>query len=288
MILVTGAAGKTGRAIVNQLVRQGIDVRASVFKEKYVHELYQLGANDVVVGNLSVSNDLKNSLTGVTAVYHICPNMHPDEIAIADSVLDAVRASACHRVVFHSVLHPQASAMPHHWHKLRVEESLFESGLDYTILQPSAYMQNIIMDLKAILLNAAYHIPYDPDSKFSFVDLEDIAEVASMVLTTPGHIGAIYELNGPEILSVRDVMAIIGTEHKVDIEIDYQSQQDWMKQVGACNFSTFKRDCLSKMFAYYDRHGFWGNSNVLKWLLGREPTTVRQLVARKSSDTKPA
>jgi uncharacterized protein YbjT (DUF2867 family) len=148
MILVTGAAGKTGRAIIKSLVNKGINVKAFVFKDLYAKEIYKLGAREVVVGNLLNLVDLKIALRDVNAVYHIGPNMHPEEITIGDIVIKAVQSSDCRRIVYHSVLHPQTAAMPHHWNKLKVEESLFESGLDYTILQPSAYMQNILKDLR--------------------------------------------------------------------------------------------------------------------------------------------
>jgi uncharacterized protein YbjT (DUF2867 family) len=283
MILVTGAAGKTGRAIIKSLVNKGINVKAFVFKDVYVKEIYQLGASEVVVGNLLNLVDLKIALRDVNAVYHICPNMNPEEIAIGDIVINAVESSDCQRIVYHSVLHPQTAAMPHHWNKLKVEESLFESGLDYTILQPSAYMQNILMDLNEIIVNKVYNLPYNTESKFSFVDLTDLSEVASVVLTTPGHIGAIYELNGPEIVSMKEVIEIISKESKTDITLTFQSQRDWMKQTGIASFSNFKRNCLCKMFEYYDKYGFWGNSRILEWILGRKPTTVQQLISRKLS-----
>ena len=106
-------------------------------------------------------------------------------------------------------------------------------------------------------------------------------EVASVVLTTPGHIGAIYELNGPEILSMKEIIEIISKESKTDITLTFQSQRDWMKQTGIASFSNFKQDCLFKMFSYYDKYGLWGNSRVLEWLLGRKPITIRQLISRK-------
>lgn len=281
MILVTGAAGKTGRAIIKSLINKGINVKAFVFKDVYAKEIHKLGAREVVLGNLLNLVDLKIALRDVNAVYHICPNMHPEEITIGDIVIKAVESSDCRRIVYHSVLHPQTATMPHHLNKLKVEESLFESGLDYTILQPSAYMQNILKDLNEIIVNRVYNLPYNTESKFSFVDLTDISEVASVVLTTPGHIGAIYELNGPEILSMKEIIEIISKESKTDITLTFQSQRNWMKQTGIASFSNFKRDCLLKMFTYYDKYGLWGNCRILEWILGRKPTTIRQLISRK-------
>ena len=81
---------------------------------------------------------------GAQAIYHICPNVSRDEVAYARAVAAAARAHGVRRFVYHSVLHPQIEAMPHHWQKMRVEEMLFAAGFDLTVLQPAAYMQNIL------------------------------------------------------------------------------------------------------------------------------------------------
>ena len=65
----------------------------------------------------------------MTSVYHVCPNVSPDEIAIGRVSIAAARSAGVEHFVYHSVLHPQTEAMPHHWLKLRVEEALITSGL---------------------------------------------------------------------------------------------------------------------------------------------------------------
>ena len=80
--------------------------------------------------------------------------------------------------------------MTHHWNKLRVEETLFESGLSYTILQPASYMQNVLGGWQAIVEHGVYAAPYSVETRMSMVDLEDIAEATAVVLTEPGHLGA--------------------------------------------------------------------------------------------------
>lgn len=281
MILITGAAGKTGRAIISTLVNNGEAVKAFVFKEEYATAIKSLGVREVIIGNLLNLVDIKNALQDVDAMYHICPNMHPEEVVIGQTIIEALQSSECSRIVYHSVLHPHTSAMPHHWKKLLVEEALFASGLNYTILQPSAYIQNIFSDLESIFKDKRYTIPYHPDSPFSFVDLNDVAEAACKVLTTAGHSGAIYELNGPAVLSVRDVLEMICVETQTDIKLQQQSRADWLKQPAVAGFSDYKKESLCKMFEYYDQHGFWGNSNVLKWLLGRTPATIREVFLRE-------
>ena len=92
------------------------------------------------------------------------------------------------RLVYHSVLHPQIEAMPHHWEKMRAEELLFAAGLDVTVLQPTAYMQNILAGWRDIVEAGIYRVPYPVESRISLVDLDDVAAAAALVLTQPGHV----------------------------------------------------------------------------------------------------
>ncbi len=71
------------------------------------------------------------------------------------------------RFVYHSVLHPQIEAMPHHWAKMRVEEMLFAAGFDLTILQPTAYMQNILGAWRGIVEDGVFRVPYPVETRLS-------------------------------------------------------------------------------------------------------------------------
>ena len=139
-ILITGAAGKTGHAVISALRERGAGVRALVHRPEQAASLHALGADDVVAGDLLDKDLLALAFEGVSSVYHVCPNMHPGEVDIADRIIAAARAAGVQHVVYHSVLHPQTAAMPHHWQKLWVEERLFESGIFFTILQLASYM----------------------------------------------------------------------------------------------------------------------------------------------------
>ena len=129
MILITGAAGKTGKAILRALTKRGQLVKALVFRAEQVQEVEGLGAKDVLVGDMRSQDILEKAMQGVNSVYHICPNVHPDETTIGEKIIDAALANKITHFVYHSVLHPQIEAMPHHWRKMGVEEALLESGL---------------------------------------------------------------------------------------------------------------------------------------------------------------
>ncbi len=280
MILVTGAAGKTGRAVIAALVAKGQPVRALVHRDEQIGLVRSLGAEEAVVGDMRVENTLRKAARGVSELYHICPNMSPEEVQIGRVAIAAAREVGIEQFVFHSVMHPQTQAMLHHWNKLRVEEALFESHLSYTILQPASYMQNVLASWQSIVERGLYVIPYSVNARMSMVDLEDLGEAASVVLTQPGHMGAIYELAGPEILTQTQVADILGKHVGRLVRAEQMAIKTWRQQARTSGMGRYQIETLAKMFEYYDRWGFCGNPRILRTLIGRNPTTFEAFLKR--------
>lgn len=282
-ILVTGAAGKTGRAVLGRLVAGGCRVRALVHRPEQADLLRRAGVDDVVVGDLLDSGDVGGAMRSVAAVYHICPNVHPEELAIGRTVVAAAAAAGVERFVYHSVLHPQIEAMPHHWQKLRVEECLLASGLPCTLLQPAPYMQNVLAHWDRIRAEGRYPVPYAAGTCLALVDLEDVAEVAARVLIDPGHQGATYPLCGEAGLAQTEVAAVLGQGLGRRVEVEVISRDAWASTARASGLGDYQLAALRAMFVYYERHGLRGGCRVLEALLGRPPCRFAQFVARMPS-----
>lgn len=170
--------------------------------------------------------------------------------------------------------------MPHHWYKLRVEEALFESRLQYTILEPATYMQNVLAEWQAIVEHGVYAVPYSVKAPMNLVDLEDVARAAATVLSEPGHVGSVYELAGPEVLLPSQIAEILGNQLGKDVRAEKMSIEAWMRHTETSGLGRYQIETLAKMFDYYDRYGLWGNSRVLEQLIGRPPTNFREFVGR--------
>jgi NAD(P)H dehydrogenase (quinone) len=280
MILVTGAGGKTGKAVLKALVARGAAVRAFVRSSRHHAALAAIGVGDVVVGEMDDPKALSQALRGTKAVYHICPNVSPQELPFAKAVVAAAVTCGVRRFVYHSVLHPQIEAMPHHWAKLRVEEMLFGSGLDITILQPTAYMQNALAEWGGMVGNGVYRVPYPVDTKLSLVDLDDVAEAAALVLTQQVHSGATYELVGTPPISQTEFAETFGHALHKPVRAEAESTESWEQGARSAGMDDHQRETLIKMFQSYARDGLKGNSNVLGWLLGRPPTSLASFAAR--------
>jgi NAD(P)H dehydrogenase (quinone) len=280
MILVTGAAGKTGRAVIKALAARGALIRALVRNPEHTAALLALGATEIAVGDFTDGVALAFAAAGVRAIYHICPNASRDEVAYARAVATAAKARGVKRFVYHSVLHPQIEAMPHHWAKMRTEETLFACGFDLTVLQPTAYMQNILGAWRGITADGVFRVPYPVETRLSLVDLEDVAAAAAVVLTQDGHAGAAYELAGTGPLSQIEVAAAIGNVLKRDVRAEAENLAAWEARARAGGMGEHERNTLAAMFRYYAAHGLVGNSNTLSWLLGRAPTSLAAYLGR--------
>lgn len=280
MILVTGAAGKTGRAVIQSLVTHGRPVRGLVHRREQVDTLHALGVKDVVVGDLQEREDISRALVDVQSIYHICPNMHPNELLIGATAIQEAKSAGVQQFVYHSVLHPQIEAMPHHWQKMRVEEQIISSGLAFTILQPAAYMQNVLARWDQVVNQGIYAVPYTLETRISMVDLADVAEVAVRVLTEAGHDGATYALSSADWMTQSEMIAVMGQKLGRKVSGEVVALAEWKEQARTAGLKDYAVNTLVAMFQYYEQHGLRGNSRMLVWLLGREPTRFAEFIQR--------
>jgi NAD(P)H dehydrogenase (quinone) len=283
MILVTGAGGKTGKAVIKALVARGAAVRAFVRSAAHEADLKALGVGDVVIGDMDDPHALSQAAGGAAAVYHICPNVSPREVAYGKAMIEAATGASVERFVYHSVLHPQIEAMPHHWNKMRVEQMLFSAKLDVTILQPTAYMQNSFAEWDRMARNGIFRVPYPIETRLSVVDLDDVAEAAATVLTGHGHNGATYELVGTAPMSQSEIAETFGRVLQRGVRAKAELIEAWRNRARSAGMNDYQLETLIKMFEAYARDGLKGNPNVLGWLLGRPPTSFAAFAARSAA-----
>jgi NAD(P)H dehydrogenase (quinone) len=247
-VAVVGSGGKTGRAVVDALIESGLEVR---------------GLTRANV-NLETGVGLIDAFTGCSAVYHLAPNLHPLEVEMATQALAAAEQAGVERFVFHSVLHPQISAMPHHVAKSKAEELVIASGLKWAILQPSAYAQNLTESV-------VRDLPYRASAPFSFVDLHDVALAAVRLISDECTTFGIFEASGP-ITSVSEVSTALGWKCE-EVELE-----EWLAINSA--MPGYQLNALAAMFAHYNEHGLVGSSFTLTELLGRDPVHAIDAIRR--------
>jgi uncharacterized protein YbjT (DUF2867 family) len=282
MILITGANGKTGRAIIKALLSKGEQIRAFVHTTEQIQEIKSLGEMEVVAGDMMDQKAVDEAFIGVRAVYHICSAVNPYEVEIGEIVIKAARLAKVEHFVYHSVLHSVLQDMPHHQKKLMVEELLVNSGIPYTIIQPAVFMQNILESWKLLNEKGIFQQKFftTPETRMCMIDLEDLAEAISIILTSSGHMEATYELCGPENLSLSDMIAAMEQHFGREIKVETPHDEMFAAQLKKLGVGDYQVNTLLKMFQHYNEHGFNGNPNVLTWILGRRPSDFSSFILR--------
>ena len=274
-MLVTGAGGKTGRALIRALLARGARVRA-VVRSVARHADLADGDIEVVGADQRDVAALAAALDGCDVAYAIAPNVSEHEIEMGAAIVEAASRAGVPRLVYHSVIHPQLLAMPHHADKARVEEVVIESGADWTILQPNAYLQNLAGYLDQ-LRGGVYPVPYATDRGSAMVDLGEVAEVAAHCLLDDVGVHGTFELSGPAEVTPEDVAAAASRLLDVEVVARRQDPDDWA--AAATSVPARARGRLHAMFRHYDQHGSTGDATVLRCLLGREPRGLDAVLA---------
>jgi len=281
-ILITGAAGKTGKEIIRQLNIAGYSPSVVIHSTSSLSEIKHLEFSKTYIGDISSPEFVDQILSGIDIVYLIMPNMFPYEDTVGKNIISTACKQNVSKLVYHSVLHPQTEAMPHHWKKCRVEEALISSSMRYTILQPTAYMQNLL-GYKDQINSGIYAMPYHEKSRISLVDIMDVAEVAVKVISD--QIGwsdyATYELVGSNPLSQIDVAHVLSQFLCKDILASHISLETWLQQPAIQRLPEYTRTTLEAMFIYYSQFGLKGSPHTLTKLLGRTPASLDDFLNRE-------
>ena len=279
IILITLANGKQCRHLIPFLLENpNLIVRAFVHSDKSAERIREDFDNsknlDPFVGDLLQPNDVTRAMENVHTVFHVGPPMSIHEPYIGVTVIQAAEKAGVQHFIYSSVLHPIRSKLLNHDVKRQVEEYLIESSLNWTILQPTHFMQNT--NPAEVVKTGTLPVAYNPDNEMGFIDLRDMAQITHNILENPQkHYRARYELCG-ENVSYTDYAKLIGKISGKTVRVNKGNGLSLAKKIshGDRDFE----DRFARMFYYYDRWGLVGNSNILGWLLGGTPRTLEGFI----------
>lgn len=206
-ILVTGATGLAGSAIVREFIRRRHPVRVLVRNtgSPRAEALRAFPTVDVVEGDMLWPETLRTALRGVDRVL-LLSSADPHLVQAQTSFIDAAKHSSVEHVVKFSSLSAADVATPFIFGAMHaaIESYLQESGLSWTHLRPSQFMTEYLREIPTILAQDALLLPFK-DARLAPVDVADIARAAFLLLTTPGHEGQAYAMSGPEALNMHQI-----------------------------------------------------------------------------------
>ena len=280
-ILVTGTTGPTSSLVVQELKRRDFDVRGVIHAPEKAEAAKAVGADETVVADLTDATSLARAMEGVDGVFAVIPAFPPDEAAIGVAMVEAAIEAGVPKFVFSGVYHPSLS-LTNHAGKRPAEEALYDSDLDFTVLQPGMFMQTLAESWRAVLETRVYSMPYSAEVLLSYVDYRDVAEVAVAAFADDRLAYGTFELAAGGMVTRTDIARLMGEALGERIEPETVPFDRWVEaaHMPAGPF----RDGFEQMVRAYDDHGFHGgNPVVLRALLGREPRTLEAFLTELAS-----
>ena len=273
MILITGASGSVGKAVLQEASRKGLKFRA-MFRSKQEAAKAPAGC-EPVLADYSDKQSLRTALDGVTSTYVVCSPI-PQLVELEGNVLGVCKESGVEHVVLNSAL--GAGDFPKSfpsWHR-KVEDKLKATGMSYTILRPNGFLQNIVaFNAPSIRAQGAFYAAMG-DAKVSYLDIGDIAVVAVKALQGGAHSGKTYELNGPEAISNHELAKRISriTGRAVNyVDIPETAQREAMLALGMPEWQV---TALLELQQYYKQGGGAKTDGLLQSLIERPPVSLDQ------------
>ncbi|MEO8550258.1 MAG: NAD(P)H-binding protein [Kofleriaceae bacterium] len=199
-VLVVGATGKTGRRLTPKLRERGITVREASRKPGPGRTAFSWQDRATHAA----------ALAGVDAVYVIPPELVENPTELTAPVLEAAARARVQRIVLVSSLGLAVPGEPAASGRLALERQITSSGLAWTLLRPSGFMQNFSEGFLAPGVQQGALASATGDGVTAFIDADDIAAAGCAALTEPGHAGATYALTGPAALSFAHAAETIG------------------------------------------------------------------------------
>lgn len=284
-VLVTASTGLTGKAVVKAMASKGIEVRAMIHNLAKSDEMIALGALETVTGDVASESDLLSAMKEVDAVYYISPTAREDEAEIGEMAIEMAREAGIKRFVYQSVLHSIEPDLPHHRQKLEVERALVDSGLEYTIVQPAPFMQNILNAKDALIRNKKFIQKFftgrDSRNRINLIDVDDFGKCVAEIISAPQYQYSTLELCGSENLTASDMVSAMESVMECEIKLEFISDEMLLKSMTEKGMPDYYIETLLKMFRHYNNGDFCGSAFAASAILKRRPETFMEFLKRE-------
>ncbi|MGW6915092.1 SDR family oxidoreductase [Kitasatospora sp. NPDC054939] len=269
--LVTGARGKVGRAVLDRLHADGHAVRATSADPAGLDVPAGVEVTGLALDRPDAGDALTTALRGVRTVF-----LYPQPAGVRALIKAAEAADVEHVVLLSSasVLTPDAEHDPLARHSLLVERALADSDLTCTFLRPDAFASNAFGWAHTIGRGLPMQLPH-PDAHLAPIHTEDIADIAVEALTGSSLTGRKVALTGPESLTFREQIALIGEAVGRDIPVERISRAEAEQQLG----EYIPAQVLASLLTYWEAAERGGPATVADTtltLLGRPARTFAQ------------
>jgi uncharacterized protein YbjT (DUF2867 family) len=274
--LVVGGTGTVGRQVVQQLVQAGHPVRVLARDPAKAASLLGRGV-EIAAGDLRRPASLTSALSGIESASLATspsPGMHEEE----GNFIDAAKIAKVRRVVKLSGFGIDFAKDRIHRAHVESERRLRESGIPNVVLRPVIFMSNMFMDAAAI---QAGKLPSSfGDSRVSFVDPRDVAELIARALVEPKHESQTWEFGGPEALSYDDLATTFTRVLGRPIEHVRLDPDAYKESAHAAGLPDFVIEAVTEAATAGGGGKYATNDEVVQRVLGRRASTFHDWVVR--------
>jgi uncharacterized protein YbjT (DUF2867 family) len=273
VILVTGATGKVGAEVVRQLSTAGVPTRALVRDPMRASSIRRTGV-EIAVGDLADTESLDRAFVGVERLFLVSP-VHPDQVRLQGNAIEAAQRAGVNRIVKVSVAGgPDAGTQIGRWH-WTTEKQIEASGIGFTMLRPTLYMQQTLTFAPSVAATGTFALPVGT-GEVAMVDARDVAAVGAAALTSDAHDRKIYDLTGPEALSLDAAADAIAEAIGRKVSYVHVPPEYARKQMLSAGVPRWLADDMLVLFASF-REGYGAAvSDAVRSVTGQRPRSFHQ------------
>lgn len=282
-ILVTGATGKLGQRVVSRLLQSQAEVRVLARRREGALKLWG-DRVDISEGNFSDPASLKEAARGIDRVFLLSPigeTLAADQKAVIDSALSAgvsriVKISGSDWTIKNAARSISGAA-----HR-EVEQHLAASGIAHAVLRPNAWMQVALEPVVAALRKGEDVPARFGDAAVSFIDADDIADVAVHSLTSSALVSGTFVLTGSEALTAMEIARIAARILHRPVGISHHAAPAFSPPISA-----FEQRAIGE-FGELIREGLAASvTDTIHQITGRLPRGIEDYLRARLATTAP-
>jgi uncharacterized protein YbjT (DUF2867 family) len=269
--LISGATGDVGSRVVERLLQCGDRPRVFVREEKKARSRFG-DRVDIFVGDLSEPASLRAALEGVEALFLV--NTGPQIPVQDEGAAKVSKAAGVKHLVKLSSMDVEQGLAIGAWHE-RGEAAIRAAGIPFTFVQPTGFMSNLLAWAPSIKAEGVIRSSTG-DGRRAFIHSDDIAAVATKVLTTREHDGESLPITGPEALSYAEVTEKLGAAIGRRLTFQPISDEEARQRYAASGASPLETEAHVSLWRAI-REGRLANiTGNIERILGRKPIAMDQ------------
>jgi uncharacterized protein YbjT (DUF2867 family) len=250
-LLVTGATGNTGSALLQLLEQRGAAVRAMVRRETDAARLGSTSTS-IVVADFGDTAAIAAALRGVRCAYLVTPSSADAERQQMQFAELAAEAGVRHLVKLSQFAADASSRVRFLRYHAAVEQHIQKLGIGYTFLRPNLFFQGLLAVRQSIAKDGRFFAPIG-EARISAVDVRDIAAVTAVVMTQSGHLGKTYTITGPAAITHAEIATALGKALGRDVGFVDVTPDAFVDALQSCGVPAWQVEGLVEDYAHYAR-----------------------------------